>query len=132
MGYGVRKMTERVLRVFLLLRSTFPHPYLSIYGLIWGSKWPKMVTIFCFRIWNMGCLIEQAHARDHFPFASLTQTLKNEEPSRPTYFVPFYKWALEAKYKIKNFIIIVLIDERWTKRVKNVFWIKNTWIVGPI
>ena len=39
-GYenGVRIMTARVWGLFLLLRSTFPGPYPSRYGLICGSK----------------------------------------------------------------------------------------------
>ena len=66
MGYGVRKMTARVLRIFLLLRTTFPDPYPSRYGTLCGSKWPKINKIFCFRLWNMGCPIEWAHGGDHF------------------------------------------------------------------
>ena len=38
MGYGVRKITARVLRVFLLLRSTLPDPYPSRYGPFCCSK----------------------------------------------------------------------------------------------
>jgi hypothetical protein len=38
MGYGVRKMTARVWRVFLLLGSTFPDPYPPKYGPLSGSK----------------------------------------------------------------------------------------------
>jgi hypothetical protein len=66
MGYGVRKMTARVWRVFLLLRSTFPDPYPSRYGSFCGSKWPKIIKIFYFRVWNMGCPIEWAHGGDRF------------------------------------------------------------------
>ncbi len=57
MGYGVRKMTARVWRVFLLIRSTFPDSYPSRYGPFYGSKWPKIIKIFCFWVWNKGCPI---------------------------------------------------------------------------
>ena len=60
MGYGVRKMTARVWRVFLLLRSTFLDPYPPRYGSLSGSKWPKIIKIFYFRVCNMGCPIEWA------------------------------------------------------------------------
>ena len=66
MGYGVRKMTARVWRVFLLLRSTFPDPYPPRYGSFCGSKWLKFIKIFYSRVWNMGCPIEWAHGGDRF------------------------------------------------------------------
>ena len=66
MGYGVRKMTARVWRVFLLLRSTLPDPYPSRYGSLRGSKWPKFIKILFFWVWNMGYPIEWAHGWDHF------------------------------------------------------------------
>jgi hypothetical protein len=50
MGYGVRKMTARIRRVFLLLRSTLPDPYPPRYGFFSGSKWPKIIENFCFRV----------------------------------------------------------------------------------
>ena len=69
MGYGVRKMTARVWRVFLLLRSTFPDPYPPRYESLCGSKWPKINKIFDFRVWNMGCPIEWANYGDHFMYS---------------------------------------------------------------
>ena len=65
MGYGVRKMTARVWWVFLLFRSTFPDPSPSRYRSFCGSKWPKIIKIFCFWVWKMGCLIEWAHGGGH-------------------------------------------------------------------
>ena len=66
MGYGVRKMTARVWRVFLLFRSTLPDPYPPRYRSFSGSKWPKITKIFYFRVCNMGCPIGWAHDGDHF------------------------------------------------------------------
>jgi hypothetical protein len=48
------------------LGSTFPDPYPPKYGPLSGSKWPKIVKIFCFRVWNLGCPIEWAYGGDHF------------------------------------------------------------------
>ena len=66
MGYGVRKMTARLWRVFLLLRVTLPDPYLPRYGPLCRSKWPKIIKIFCFRVYDIGFPIEWSHGGDHF------------------------------------------------------------------
>ena len=65
-GIWVRKMTARVWRVFLLSRATLPDPYPPRYGPLFGSKWSKIIKIFYFRVWNMGCPIEWANGGDHF------------------------------------------------------------------
>ena len=104
MGYGVRKMTARVWRVFLLLRSTFPDPYPSRYGSLCGSKWPKINKIFCFRLWNMGCPIEWANDGDHLWYwdrlvnSAISGLKRADRPRIIGNLVPFYsKYCLLPK-----------------------------------